>query len=226
MTAPVDLFGRPARDRRSVRQLPLPLGWRAEGADPARFLISTSNAALVEALAKTETWAAPLAVLTGPPRSGKSLLADHVLSLRPNLQIADPAMAMDETALFHLCTAAMSDRTPLLIVAEAGWRPTLPDLATRVAAAQDFVVPDPDIELVAALLERRLAENHLHLSIEGAAYLAQRIERSFATIDAVTSELAAAALNDGRALSVPFMRQILQLSRLLHQADDNGSAAA
>jgi hypothetical protein len=211
MTASVDLFGRPDGDHGSVRQLPLPLCWQTGRAQLSGWLISDSNRALLAALTDYFSWAAPVALLTGPPRSGKSLLSAYVASCTGAVRVIDSAQDCDETALFHAWTAAIAERTPLLVVAGLGWQPTLPDLATRKAAAQDFGIPDPDTELMGALFERRLADHNLVLSADVAGYLAQRVERSFAAIDTVSAALVTAALAEGRALTLPFVRDIVQL---------------
>ena len=56
-----------------MSQIVLPLATRATG--PARIVVGAANAHVAEALAHPESWPFRTAVLTGPPRSGKTLLA-------------------------------------------------------------------------------------------------------------------------------------------------------
>jgi chromosomal replication initiation ATPase DnaA len=191
-----------------------------------QLLISPSNRALVASLLNWRGWSTPVALLIGPPRSGKSLLANHVAHQSGLVRIIDPVEEVDETELFHVWTAALADRAPLLVTAEPNWQPRLPDLVTRVAAAQDFICPDPDPELLAVLLERRLADHHLSLAADVAGYVSQRMERSFAALDAVVDTLTKSALSDGRPLSLPVVRATLREVQLLLANDDANIAAA
>jgi len=119
-----------------MRQMPLPL---AAGASPSRIVVGAANAAVVDAFAHAADWPFRTAVLTGPPRSGKSLLAQWFAASGQGNTV-DNAEAMDETALFHRWNRAQESGTPLLIVAnttdagwpDSGWNVALPDLASRL----------------------------------------------------------------------------------------------
>ena len=56
-----------------MSQIVLPLSHAAAG--PARIVLGAANAPIAEALAHPESWPFRTAVLSGPPRSGKSLFA-------------------------------------------------------------------------------------------------------------------------------------------------------
>ena len=56
-----------------MSQIALPLSAAATG--PRRIVIGAANAQVAEALAQPASWPFHTAVLTGPPRSGKCLLA-------------------------------------------------------------------------------------------------------------------------------------------------------
>src|SRR5690606_40566635 len=57
-----------------MSQIALPLAPRSRN-DPARIVLGSANRHVAEALQDAERWPFRTAVLTGPPRSGKSLLA-------------------------------------------------------------------------------------------------------------------------------------------------------
>ena len=104
-----------------MRQLPLPL---ASGATPERIVVGNANAPVLDAFAHPQNWPFRTAVLGGPPRSGKSLLA-RWFSGAGRGEAIDDADTMDETELFHRWNRAQESGTPLLIVSnagEAGWR--------------------------------------------------------------------------------------------------------
>ena len=100
-----------------MSQIALPLA--AGGKGPARIVVGNANAHVAEALLSPETWPYRTAVLTGPPRSGKSLLA-RWFSKSGKGDAIDDGQAMPEDALFHRWNRAQEQGTPLLIVGGAG----------------------------------------------------------------------------------------------------------
>jgi len=80
-------------------QIALPLSARGAA---QRIVVGDANAAVIEALQAPERWPFRVAVLTGPARSGKSLLARWAQGLHGDaLEVIDDAQTVDETALFH-----------------------------------------------------------------------------------------------------------------------------
>ena len=80
-----------------------------------QVMLGAGNASVAEALARPESWPFRTAVLTGPPRSGKSLLARWFAEKRDGDAI-DDAQALDEADLFHRWNRAQEQGRPLLIV--------------------------------------------------------------------------------------------------------------
>jgi hypothetical protein len=213
MTLSVDLFGRPAQPPGPTRQLALPLNWRdrAKSSD-GDILVGTANAEVVAALRDWPNWRYPIAMLYGAPRSGKSTLAGWFRSIAPAATVIDPAVGADEDACFHACNRALDGEGPLLLTfagERASWCPALPDLATRVAAAQQLSIALPDSGYVAALLQRRLADAALHLPMDAARYIAERSERSYVALDRWAAALIQHAHQNGQRLSVPVVRTMM-----------------
>ncbi len=208
----LDLFGRPTAGSTLRQQLPLPLGWSGPRGDVTGLLIGESSRAMVEALGQPEKWSSMVGVIYGPARSGKSLFAENFARSTPGATVIDAAPEVDEQQLFHACNSALQSRRPLLLLVEGAvgdWRPSLPDLATRVAAAHDISVEQPDLDLFGALLVQRVASQHLLLSSELAHYVATRVERSYAALDAVSACLISGALATGRPYSAVYLRELL-----------------
>ena len=164
-----------------MSQIILPLPHASSG--PARIVIGEANRHVVEALRAPQGWPYGTAVLTGPPRSGKSLLGRWFMRERLGETI-DDAQALDEAALFHRWNRAQEAGTRLLIVGgEPPWHIALPDLASRLGAALQLEIGVPDDAMMSELILSLAAERGLALTAEAADYLAPRAGRSQAEIE-------------------------------------------
>ena len=176
-------------------QIALPLSARG-GAQ--RIVVGNANAAAIEALQQPGHWPFHVAVLTGPPRSGKSLLARWAQGLHgESLDVIDDAQAMDETALFHRWNAVQQGGTreggALLLIAtatnEGGWRIALPDLASRIGGSLQLEIGAPDDAMAGDLILAQAEARGLSLPESAADYLVPRTTRSFAAIEALVAAI-------------------------------------
>ena len=170
-----------------MTQIALPLDVRGTGA-PVRIVTGEANRAALERLADPEHWPFYAAVLVGPERSGKSLLARWFAENGAGDAI-DDADRGNETALFHAWNRAQETRRPLLLAARPGWRIALPDLASRLGGSLQLEIGSPDDAMVAGLLAAHAEQRRLSLGEGAIAYLAPRIERSFAEVEAVVAAI-------------------------------------
>ena len=167
-----------------MAQFALPLSDALPG-EPARIVVGEGNRAAIEALQRPESWPFRTAVLTGPPRSGKSLLLRWFAG-RADAIVLDDAPSLDEDTVFHAWNRAQESRRPLLLAAgEGGWTIRLPDLASRIGAALPLTIAAPDDAMAAELILAHAARRGLALGEGAAAYLVPRIERSHAMIERV-----------------------------------------
>lgn len=165
-----------------MSQIVLPLAMRRSG-EASRIVVGAANEAVVDALGRPETWPFRTAVLAGPPRSGKSLLARWFAAQGAGEAI-DGANALDETALFHRWNRAQEDGRPILLVVDGqGWDIALPDLRSRMGAALHLEIGTPDDAMVGALIEAHAEERGLALGEGALTYLVPRATRSFAAIE-------------------------------------------
>jgi chromosomal replication initiation ATPase DnaA len=165
-----------------MRQIPLPL---AAEASPPRIVVGNANAAAIDAFARAAEWPFRSAVLTGPARSGKSLLAQWFVASGRGEAIDDADRA-DETQLFHRWNRAQESGTPLLLIAaaaECGWAPRLPDLASRLAGSLHLAIGEPDEAMRAELIAVHAEQRGFTLGDDAAAYLVSRSERSHLGIE-------------------------------------------
>ena len=164
-----------------MSQIALPLSRTGPGA--ARIVLGQGNAHVAEALARPESWPFRTAVLTGPPRSGKSLLARWFAESARGDAI-DDAKALDEAELFHRWNRAQEHGRPLLIVGgEPPWEIALPDLKSRLGAALQLEIGPPDDAMMADLVHALAEERALPLADDAAQYLVPRAERSYLQLE-------------------------------------------
>lgn len=177
-------------------QIALPLSARPAA---QRIVVGAANAGVIEALQHPARWPFHVAVLTGPPRSGKSLLGRWAEGLHgAGLTVIDNAEQADETALFHRWNAVQqggsAEGSALLLIANAdedhgGWRIALPDLASRIGGSLQLAIGAPDDAMAAELILSLAEARGLSLPDGAADYLVPRTERSFAAIEALVAAI-------------------------------------
>jgi hypothetical protein len=156
---------------------------------PSRIVIGAANAHVAEALGCPETWPFRTAVLTGPPRSGKSLFARWFAESGGGEAI-DEAHTLDETDLFHRWNRAQESGMPLLVVAgEPPWNIALPDLRSRLGAALQLEIGPPDDAMAEALLHALAEQRGLPLGADAADYLVPRAGRSWAELEKLVAAI-------------------------------------
>lgn len=191
-----------------MSQIALPLV-TARGAETV--VLGPSLVPVIEALQAAERWPFRTAILTGPPRSGKSLLARWFAESGAGEAI-DEADALPENDLFHRWNRAQADGRPLLLVsnrAAGAWRIALPDLASRLGSALLIEIGAPDDELVAGLIGEHAARRGLVLGEPVLAYLLPRIERSHAGIELLIETLDRLSLERKSPVTISLARDAL-----------------
>lgn len=172
-------------------QIALPLTPRDSG-QAQRIVIGNANAAAVEALGDPTRWPFHTAILTGPARSGKSLLGQWVGT--QGVSVIDGADAMDETELFHRWNASQEGGSKageplLLIVDKQPWEITLPDLKSRLGGSLQLEIGEPDDAMAAELILVHAEQRSLSLADGAGEYLVPRTERSFAALEKLVATI-------------------------------------
>jgi chromosomal replication initiation ATPase DnaA len=192
---------------------------RALGRDD--FILSDSNAAAARIVAAPRCWPGGRLALIGPEGSGKTHLARCFMAETGAACVEAPALrdpdvpallasggvAVEsadrlaapeaERALFHLMNFAAAEEKPILLTgreAPARWPAALPDLASRLSALPIAALAPPDDALLEAVIAKHFADRSLQVEPGLPAYLARRIERSFAAAAAAVDALDAASL--------------------------------
>jgi len=219
-----------------MTQLPLDLGFRP-ALGRSDFLVAPCNEEAVAWLDRWPQWPAPALALWGPPRSGKTHLAEvwrarsqavllpacELRSARvaemlgaAKAAVVDDADTAEEEALLHLYNLLAERHGHLLLVAReppARWGIKLADLRSRLLASPAVAVTAPDEAVLGAVLVKLFADRQLIVGEEVIAYLLVHIERSFEAAHEAVTALDAASLAGNRAITVPLARQILNPRR-------------
>lgn len=200
-----------------MTQLGLPLVKPADARE-AEFLVSEANARAVHQLDHWGAWPVMAAMLAGPRKSGRSMLARYFVRKTGGTMI-DDAERVSETALFHAWNTAQAERHPLLIVVDAPppeWKVRLPDLRSRLAATPVLRIGIPDDALIGDLLTELFRRRELDARSELVRWLSRRIERSYVAIHRVVDVLEQLATSrNSRKLSIPLAKPALAEARLL-----------
>lgn len=206
-----------------MAQIALPLNWPMADSDDD-FLISDSNRAAFEHLKRWSVWPVMATLLTGPRKSGRSLLG-RIFVRKTGGRLFDNAEEHDEEAIFHAWNEAQERRRPLLIVADSApplWQVSLPDLRSRLAATPHIQINDPDDALIGGLLLKLLGDRGIAAPPDLAEFLVPRIERSYVAIQQVVETLDRELLSHHRRINVTLVRRALTEAGLIRRAKGTG----
>lgn len=215
-----------------AEQLPLDLPARA-ALGRGDFFVSGANARAVERLDRSDAWVGGKLVLIGPEGAGKTHLAhvwagdtgariieapdlneEHAARLDGPVVIerADALPETAEAALFHLHNVALAEGWPLLLTARTApsrWTIRLPDLKSRLEAAEVVNIAAPDDALLSAVLVKLFADRQIPVTPALVRYIVTRMHRSFAAAQALVETLDREALAQRRPVTRDLARRIL-----------------
>ncbi|WP_298720771.1 DnaA/Hda family protein [uncultured Ferrovibrio sp.] len=213
--------------------LTLPISWARED-----FLVVPGNEAALGWLDRWPDWPNNALALHGNAGTGKTHLAHIWAAQVPQAQVigadaltastvdqlAQRPLALDDAdrvgdpvALFHLVNLMRERGHSLLLTGSsppAQWPYALPDLMSRLKAMPAQGIEEPDDALLAAVLVKLFADRQLNVGEDVVKYLVARIERSCHAARHWVAALDAAALAQGRAVTVALTRKVLE--------DENG----
>jgi chromosomal replication initiation ATPase DnaA len=215
------------------RQLALALE-HAESHAREDFIVGPCNERAFQLIGAWPDWPANALALVGPERSGKTHLAmiwasmagARIISARslrdadvPSalatgaLVVEDAAAGADDRALFHLINLAREDNAALLFTAykpPPTWPVAIPDLLSRLRALPVATLQAPDDAVLRAVIVKLAADRQLALDESVVAFIATRIERSFAAARAAVIALDTEALRQRRAPTRVLAAEILR----------------
>lgn len=206
-----------------MAQIALPLNWPVGDSDED-FLISDSNRAAFEHLKRWSVWPVMATILTGPRKSGRSLLG-RIFVRKTGGRLFDNAEEHEEEAIFHAWNEAQEKRRPLLIVADSApplWQVSLPDLRSRLAATPHVGIGDPDDALIGGLILKLLGDRGIAAPPDLADYMVPRMERSYVAVQQIVETLDRELLSHHRRINVTLVRRALTEAGLIRRAHKEG----
>jgi chromosomal replication initiation ATPase DnaA len=205
--------------KRPVDQIALPLDWpQTEG--ESRFIVSEANRDAFEHFRRWTMWPVRATILTGPRRSGRTLLARTFVQ-RVGGRLIDQAELANEEELFHEWNDAQDSGFPLVMVADEvppAWTPRLPDLRTRLAITPVAEIGQPDDALFAALMQLLFADRGLHVAPEALRFMAERLNREYWTAERAVEEVDRFAIAERARVTLPTIRRALSQARMIGDA--------
>jgi hypothetical protein len=191
-------------------QIALPFDWPApESADS--FIVTAANRVAVTHVEHPATWPVQAALLTGPRKSGRSLLG-RIFASKTGGTFIDDAEIRPEAEIFHRWNLAQEERKPLLIIAlypPPAWKIGLADLSSRLKATPTVSLEEPDDVLAGLLLEKLLGHRGLSVAPQVTAYIVARVERSYVGLMRFVDALDNAALSQRKGVSINLARDVL-----------------
>ena len=205
--------------KRGADQIALPLDWpQTEG--ESRFIVSDANREAFDHFRHWSMWPVKATVLTGPRRSGRTLLA-RTFAERVGGRLIDQADTRDEEEVFHPWNDAQESGLPLVMVANEAppaWAPRLPDLRTRLAITPIARVNQPDDKLFGALIQLLFADRGLHVPPDALRFMSERLSREYWTAERAVEEVDRFAIAERARVTMPTIRRALSQARMIGDA--------
>ena len=205
--------------KRAPDQIALPLDWPQTEAD-VRFIVTDANRDAFEHFRKWSLWPVKATILTGPRRSGRTLLVRSFVE-RVGGRLFDEAERRDEVELFHAWNQAQDTGRPLVMIADEvppAWTPRLPDLKTRLAVTPVTRIHHPDDQLFGALIQLLFADRGLHIPADALRFMAERLHRDYWTAERAVETIDRFAIGERARLTLPTIRRALIDSKMIGEA--------
>lgn len=192
------------------------------------YFVSPANALAVTMIDAPQNWPGGKLVLSGPEGAGKTHLV-HVWAAQtgarlikacdlcetdvPNLAqgpvaVEDvPEIAADaaaQTALFHLHNLVLAEGHFLLLTGRSApnlWALPLPDLQSRIDAAQHVALDHPDDSLLTAVLAKLFDDRQIMPRPDVIPYLVRHMDRSLVAAAHMVAQLDRVSLEERQSLS-------------------------
>jgi len=220
-------------------QIPLPLE-NTPSLTRENFIVCEANRDALSFIDSWPAWAVSVAVLYGPPSSGKSHLAEIWAARSGAQRVAAAALSGSafvllergypvivedvdsslpnparDAAIFDLVESA-TQAVPVLLTGRSepsSWATVMPDLASRFSAAVSFSLWAADESLLRRLAQKLFEDRQLAVSDFTIEQILRAVERTPAAIRAFVAQADAKALAEGRPINSALVRELLVMTQ-------------
>ncbi len=200
------------------------------------YFVSLANALAVAMIDAPQNWPGGKLVLSGPEGAGKTHLV-HVWATQTGARIINardlretdvpelaqgsvavedvPEIASDadaQTTLFHLHNLVLAEGHFLLLTGRAAphlWNLPLPDLQSRIDAAQHVALDHPDDSLLAAVLAKLFDDRQIVPRPDVIPFLVRHMDRSLNAAARMVARLDRVSLEERHSLSRKLAARLL-----------------
>ena len=197
------------------------------------LIVGEANSLAVEMIDAWPDWPGLVVILAGPVGSGKSHIGKiwaaksnaRIVSMsklgtlgndrendRPLLLEDVDGRQIDQTELFHILNAKRATGASIVITSRiwpSDWGINLPDLASRLRAAQLVELGEPDEELLRKVLYKLFADRQLPIEANVVDYLVVRMERSLEAANQLVAKLDELGLAKKRKITRQLAGEVL-----------------
>ncbi len=207
-----------------TEQLTLSLPYRTVYGREA-FWVSQCNEEAIAWIDKYPDWPQHAVWIIGPQGSGKThlvnLFSDTVIEaknltgyFRPPFQkkmvVENLQDLPDEEALLHLFNFVRELGGDLLLTSRYVPDFTLPDLVSRLNMIPKAEITLPDEMLMRQVAKKAFKDRHILVEESVLDYLSLHLTRSFPLLQRVVAQADKLALESGRKITIPVIRQVIQ----------------
>jgi len=214
------------------------------------FIVTEGNRLAFEHIISFPNWVAPLTLITGEQKSGKTHLG-KVWAKLAGAKIVEPKIAtndqletlageekqipvlldnvdragFDENALFHLLNQSMRDARPVLMSAREpviNWPFLTDDVKSRARLASHFSLQAASDLQLSQMFAKLFDDRQIVVSPETISYLVARIERSPGEVFALSEILDRLALQQGKAIGKKIAAEAIKIRQDMATRNKHG----
>lgn len=194
------------------------------------FFLSGCNKNAFRMVNSWPDWESFCMIISGPGQCGKTHLCNiwkeksnavfinndkqlfDVNNMNGAAYIVEDFLDMKEESLFHIYNHIKNSSGFLLLTSRlspVNWKFELPDLESRIMSEILVEVKEPDDELIVSILMKQFSDRQLRVTRNVIDYMLPRMERSFLSISDLVNRLDRRSLEDGKNITIPFVRDVL-----------------
>jgi len=193
------------------------------------FWVAPCNQEAIAWVEKYPNWPMHAVLIYGEAGSGKSHLAsifsevkldaqelsEDVLPEAEKIVVENVDCLTNEVALFHLFNAVQEKKGGLLMTARRLPEFSLPDLRSRIAMIPKAEIKMPDDRTIEAVCAKVFEDKQILVDPSVFSYIATHLTRSFTTVQEVLNLADSLALQKGRRITIPLIREAIgQIERI------------